>query len=398
MARPSALAVILVLSGLVAACADDGVSVVAEPVVSECADCVTEDRATEINDAIAEEFALHGHVPGMVVAIQSPEGTYEAAFGLANAETGEAMSADAVFGIGSVHKLFKWVALHLVAQDGLVDLDEQVNRYVATPVLPGVTMRHLMQHSSGLPDLPDIEAYNAAIAADQTQQLGYEDVLAMLETAEGSNSYGAFTNGRLVNFTLGESMSYSSIGPLVGLRIVEAVTSTDAHSFTAERIFEPLELADTSHMAIAPDPVRLTEGHATSDTVNPFFPDAASTMALSSANGGAIHSTARDVATFGHAVFADDGLLTAETQAQLFAAPVAGPGLRAGNGVIQFDEWRDSGWWGHAGFGIRSHSTTLLHQPDLDLTVVVMTNLYTPLDEFETNVAVSDAVRRVFAP
>ncbi|MFW2381030.1 MAG: serine hydrolase domain-containing protein [Acidimicrobiales bacterium] len=351
---------------------------------------------TRLTQAIETEFAEHGDIPGMVVAVRSPEGTYENAFGWANVETKAPMSVDAIFGIGSVHKVFKWTTLHLLAQDGLIDLDGPVNDYTAEPELPGVTVRHLVQHSSGMPDLPDIEDYNNAIAQDQTRLFSYDDVLSLLGGSSGSNSYGSFANGRLSDFVPGQNMSYSSIGPVVGNRIVETVTGINARVFTAERIFEPLALDNTSFMGFEPDPERLADGYATPETVNQFFPTAEATMGLSSANGGALHSTAADVADFGHTLFVGNGLLTATTQDELFTSPLQGPGMRAGNGIIQFDAWRESGWWGHAGFGIRSHSSVLLHQPDIDLTVVVITNVYTPLDDYRTNVAVADAILREF--
>lgn len=381
---------------LAMACGGDPLPPVTGSAITDCDGCVSTELGEQLTQAIADEFAEHGDIPGMVVAIRSPQGEYENAFGRANLETGEAMSTNAIFGIGSVHKMFKWTALHLLAQDGLVDLDRAVNDYITEPDLPGVTVRHLMQHSSGMPDLPNIEAYNKAIEEDQTQVFEYDDVLALLDGSSGKNSYGPFSDGSLENFRPGENMSYSSIGPVVGLRIVEEVTGTDALTFTTDEIFERLGLQSTTHMGFEADPDRLTEGYATTDTVNPFFPNPEATMGLSSSNGGAIHSTAGDLVSFGHAVFLDDGFFIPETQAELFAAPIQGPGMRSGNGVIQFDQWQESGWWGHAGFGIRSHSSTLLHQPDLDLTVAVLTNVYTPLDDYETNVAVSDAVLEVF--
>ena len=377
-------------------CGNDAVPLDDVSSAPECESCVSSERSVPLTEAIAAEFAQHGDIPGMVVAVRSPEGSYDNAFGWANVEDEQPMRVDAVFGIGSVHKVFKWAALHLIAEEGLIDLDASVNDYVAAPELPGVTVRHLMQHSSGMPDLPDIVAYNNAIAEGQTQVFGYADIVSMLDASSGSNSFGPFLNGSLTNFEPGKNMSYSSVGPVVGLHIVEAVTGTDARTFTSQRIFEPLGLNSTSHMGFEPDPARLTEGYATPEIVNRFFPTAEATMGLSSANGGALHSTAADVATFGHTLFIGEGLLATASQDDLYASPVQGPGVRAGNGVIQFDAWRDSGWWGHAGFGIRSHSSVLVHQPDIDLTVVVITNVYTPLDDYETNMAVADAILDTF--
>ena len=139
-------------------------------------------------------------------------------------------------------------------------------------------------------------------------------------------------------------------------------------------------------------PPRLTPGYAEPTTINPFFPDATSTVAISSANGWAVHSTASDVATVVHAVFTDDGFLSPALRTQLLADPSSGGGMRSGLGVIQFDRWSDLGVWGHAGYGIRSHSALALHQLDSGVTVVVLTNLNTDLDDYATNEAIVRAV------
>lgn len=71
---------------------------------------------------------------------------------------------------------------------------------------------------------------------------------------------------------------------------------------------------------------------------------------------------------------------------------LTGNGLKSGLGVIQFDQWIPSDFWGHAGFGIRSHSSTILHNKTHSLTIVVLANINTTKDDFQTNYEISEAI------
>src|SRR5262245_25706651 len=88
-------------------------------------------------------------VPGVAVVAARPDGSVEQAAGLANVETGETLSPGHRFRIGSVTKLFVAPLVLQLAEEGLLDLDGD-----AGPVADGITIRQLLNHTSGLPDVP----------------------------------------------------------------------------------------------------------------------------------------------------------------------------------------------------------------------------------------------------
>ena len=80
--------------------------------------------------------------------------------GLADLESGRPITDDTAFRIGSVTKLFTAVAVMQLRERGLVDLDAPANEYLrafrlrpARPGLRPVTIRHLLTHTSGIPDV-----------------------------------------------------------------------------------------------------------------------------------------------------------------------------------------------------------------------------------------------------
>lgn len=62
--------------------------------------------------------------------------------------------ADAFVEIGSVTKTFTAALLHVLAEEGRVGLDDRVSDYVEIEGEPQITLRHLAEHTSGLPRLP----------------------------------------------------------------------------------------------------------------------------------------------------------------------------------------------------------------------------------------------------
>ena len=343
-------------------------------------------------DSVINYVLVGNSIPGVVVGVRSPTyGTYKNGFGVANYSTQAPMTTDAIFGIGSVHKNFKWVLLHILEKEGVLSLNDLVNTYVTDPVLPGITLRDLCMHSSGLIDIPESTNFNQ-IWQNGTFENSYDTMMHYLNNSTGSNWYGPFTNGRLQNFTPGTDGSYSSYGPLILGEVVKSITGKNIRQLVHEKIVVPLGLTATTHMAYEPDPVLLAPGHEDSVTVWTYTPTAQSTMGLSSANGGAMHSDVSDLLTFTHNQFTNSNFISQNTISNMTQQYVPGRFKKLGLGVIQFNQWAPSNFWGHAGFGIRAHSTTILHNEMYDLSIVVVTNIQTPMDDHQTNYAISEAI------
>ena len=100
-----------------------------------------------------------GETPGCAVGVARDGLTIvEKAYGMADLEHDAPNRADTIFEAGSVSKQFTAAAVLLLAQDGKLSLDDPVRKYV--PELPEygarLTIRHMLQHTSGLRDWGDI--------------------------------------------------------------------------------------------------------------------------------------------------------------------------------------------------------------------------------------------------
>jgi len=95
--------------------------------------------------------------PGLVVGIISEEGKSIRSYGNANLENPKQINGDTLFGIGSITKIFTGIILAHCVQEGSLKLDESANIYLPTDLqLPSdsITLRHLVTHTSGLPNYP----------------------------------------------------------------------------------------------------------------------------------------------------------------------------------------------------------------------------------------------------
>ena len=93
--------------------------------------------------------------PGCALGIsRGGEMLYERGYGMANLETGLAISPTSIFHVASISKQFTAAAVALLASRGKLSLDDDIRKHV--PEIPDygtrITIRHLMHHTSGLRD------------------------------------------------------------------------------------------------------------------------------------------------------------------------------------------------------------------------------------------------------
>jgi CubicO group peptidase (beta-lactamase class C family) len=105
--------------------------------------------------SFAEAVLAVNGFPGMSIAIVGPDGWSSAfAVGYADADSRTPATADHLFQIGSITKSLTCMALFALADRGRLDLDGLVQPLLPDVPLPdeAITVRHLMEHSSGLPN------------------------------------------------------------------------------------------------------------------------------------------------------------------------------------------------------------------------------------------------------
>ena len=155
-------------------------------------------------------------------------------YGMANLETSTPITAGTIFESGSVAKQFTATAILLLMSDGKLRLDDRVQQYL--PELPDygrpLTIRHLLSHTSGLREWSNLVAMDGWPRGTRahTQEDFLEVVFAQRE----------------VNYPVGDHYSYTNSGFGLLVTIIERVSGMPFTQFTAERIFKPLGMTNTS--------------------------------------------------------------------------------------------------------------------------------------------------------
>jgi CubicO group peptidase (beta-lactamase class C family) len=230
------------------------------------------------------ELARKNGVVGASLAVRLGEEQAEAATGVLNLRTQQPATPESVFQFGSITKVWTATLVMQLVDEGLLDLDEPVVRYlpefrVASPALTStVTARHLLDHTSGLDGdyLPDFGRGDDCLAR-------YVEGMAGLAQMH----------------PLGATMSYCNTAFVLLGRIVEVLRGTTWDLALKEHLIAPLGLEAAGTL---PEEALLW-GAATGHLVPPGAPGpvVAPQWGLPRAAGpaGLLHGRATDLLAFG---------------------------------------------------------------------------------------------------
>ena len=120
-------------------------------------------------DAIFAEFDRPGSVGCALGVAQNGEFLYRKGYGYANLDWDIPITPTTVFYVGSVSKQFTAAAIVLLAQEGVLSLDDNIRQYVPEmpDYYPQVTIRHVLHHTSGVPDMYEVMAENGLTTWDR---------------------------------------------------------------------------------------------------------------------------------------------------------------------------------------------------------------------------------------
>ncbi|MBT0771568.1 beta-lactamase family protein [Kineosporia sp. J2-2] len=271
--------------------------------------------------------------------------------GLADPATGRRMKNKDQYEAGSQTKTFVSVLVLQLVAEGTVQLDSPVETYLPGVVPNGqnITVRMLLQHTSGLFNYTDDSQLVAAALADPHRVLSPQQILR-----------AAFQHDAV--FEPGTSWAYSNTGYIVLGELLKKVTGESVGALIDQRIAKPLRLGDT-YLAdpfvtdIGPG---FAHGHLIDFTADPPSRVDVADWTLSWAgSAGALVSTARDLSDFYTALLGGD-LLPAAQLAEMRRTVDVPDGFGGyGLGLIKVTTACGT-VWGHGGDTVGHHTTTLV--------------------------------------
>lgn len=236
-------------------------------------------------DRIVQAAADRDEFSGSVLVARDGEVLLDKGYGFANREWRAPNDGDTRFRLASLTKQFTAVAILLLAERGQVDIEAPVKTYLpdAPAAWDRVTLRHLLNHTSGIPNyvaFPEHEALRMQPAATAELIARFRD--------------------RPLEFQPGERWTYSNSGYVLLTAVIERASGRSYAEFVAENLFQPLGMADSgydSHAAIIP---RRASGYVPTDrgVVNAAYVD----MSVPSGSGG-LYSTTHDLLKWEQGLF-----------------------------------------------------------------------------------------------
>jgi len=318
-----------------------------------------------------DTLAAHHRVPGASLAIWDQGVAVEAVTGIANLNTGVTVTPDTLFQIGSITKLYTTTLIMQLVDEGRVDLESPVLRYIpdfqlADPAAAeAVTVRHLLTHSSG-------------IEGDDFEDFGHNDD-AMARFVQSLRHIGQI-------HPPGERFSYCNTGFVVAGHLIERVTGKPYHEVWRERLTAPLGLSATIVLFQDMLAYRYAVGHT---SVGGGPPEVVPHIMMSRTHapaGSITSAAARDVLRF-FAMHLDHGrapdgtrLLSARSVDAMQTAQYPRPGSPSGHAQVglgwMLDEWSGQPVIGHDG-GTMGQLSFLEILPERGLAVCLLTNANT---------------------
>jgi CubicO group peptidase (beta-lactamase class C family) len=232
---------------------------------------------------------------GVILIAENGKPFYHNAFGYSEFENKVPLQTTDIFELASVSKQFTAMIIMMLKEKGKLHYDDLVEKYLDIPY-KGITIRHLLTHTSGLPDYQDVmDQY-----WDKTKVAGNEECIEYL------NKYAP---PKL--FEPGAKYTYSNTGYLLLASIAEKITGKDFIALSRKWIFRKLKMKDTDIRTLEEKKatINFALGHIyikerEKDVRADSFPSSNYTIWLGNRKGpGRISSTATDLLKWDKALY-----------------------------------------------------------------------------------------------
>jgi len=274
--------------------------------------------------------------------------------GAADIQSGRKVTRKTNFRLASITKQFTATAILLLAREGKLDINDPAGKHISPwpAYASGVTIRHLLTHTSGLPD------YDNDVP-DTTPQLTDADVLAFVQKQNA------------LLFAPGAKYSYSNTAYAILALIVEQASRQTFPAFLKARIFQPLGMKDTVAHVEGKDTVKnRAYGHSRTATGWKRNDQSATSAVL---GDGGIYSNLNDLAKWVRALD-ECKLLDCKTLTQSWTTAKLNDGTPTNYGFGWRLETRDAQRViSHTG-ETRGFRNALLRYPEKKIVVILLTN------------------------
>jgi len=174
-----------------------------------------------------DSWAKNDRFSGTVLVCKKGDVLLQRGYGYSNHQYKIKNTVSTKYKIGSYTKQFTAVSILKLYEDGKLDIDDNISKYVPEYIYSEyITIHHLLSHTSGIPEHTNFEEYSTR------EKIKPDIILDRL-------------NKRTLGFNPGDRAEYSNSNYVLLARIVEIVSGLDIETFYQRHIFNPVGLENT---------------------------------------------------------------------------------------------------------------------------------------------------------
>ena len=340
----------------------------------------TESRLDEIFNKLRNIYGFNG----AVLISEKDHVIYRKAFGYSDLQSRQELNTKSVFQLASVSKQFTAVAIMMLKSRGLLKYEDKVTKFFPNFPWHEVTIRHLLNHRSGI---PDYRWFLDPLMVDKNKPVSNQEMMRQFAIHK-PDTY----------FSTGAHHAYSNSGYAVLAAIVEKLSGTSFSNFMKLAVFEPLGMKQTyvyskCDKPIPPGAVKGYERNGAYEAPNDAF------------NGITgdknVYSTVEDLFLWDQALYSNKLLPQNELQEafqpgspELKGYRNYGFGWRINQHITDKKIVYHSGWWrGFRTFFLRNlhdHSTIIILSNTVNYSINSLGELYSLIMKGEVDSLVTE--------
>jgi CubicO group peptidase (beta-lactamase class C family) len=303
-------------------------------------------------DALVQTYVVANAFTGTVLVAKDGSVLFEKAYGLANREWDAPNTLDTKFRIGSMTKQFTAAAVLQLAEQGKLNIDDPVSKYYtdAPTSWSKITIRDLLTHTSGIPEITDLPDYSMFITQNTTP-LGIINRI----------------RDKPLEFQPGTRFKYDNTGYIVLGYVIEKVSDGTYADYIQQHIFKPLGMKNSGYDVADSIIMHRASGYEWRDGRWHNAPYISMTVPFAA---GGLYSTVGDLLTWDQALYSNK-LLNEASLKEMFTPNKPNLSYYGFGWEIMEDRGHRFIW--HGGVVNDFHSM-ISRYPDERLTIILLSN------------------------
>ena len=186
-------------------------------------------------EKLARDAYAKGSFNGTWLYAENGKIVSKGAYGFRDAEEKLPMQEDTIFEMASITKMFTATAVMLLVREGRLGLDDEYTKFFPDYPYPGVTVRHLLTHTSGMPDDFETGTWVCPAWENEKRIPPCSEILRFIRES-----------GEEASHAPGETFRYTDIGYCLLANLVEKLSGIGFEDFLRKNVFEPAGTKDSA--------------------------------------------------------------------------------------------------------------------------------------------------------